>query len=228
MYKSVIALLLYLFVANSSPAHNFEQVGSNNAYYQLDENNYDLFCRPRTSALGELVSTVSKGVVDVSSTLFETAKRVAPHIKDGIGNVAHYAHSTLDSVDPEALARIAKAAADVAVVSAPVLGSLLGIEIPASALESISAYATPDNAKLALTIAKSLTGATEAIFYTDPTKEKQLTTVETAGEVVKNAADTVKGLSEYLLANEGKISKDEENQIKKAIQDGIKILEQER
>lgn len=195
---------------------------------QFSEATQDLFCRPHKNFLGDLASTVAQGVVDVGSKLFETAKRIAPLVKDGIGNIAHYANTTLDQIDPVALAHIAKVAAEAAELSAPILGSLIGVEIPTEALQKIRTYATPDNAKLAIDLAKGLTGATEAIFYNDPTKEKQLTTVETAGEVVKNAANTVQGLSEYLIKNEGKISKNEENEIKKTIQDGVKILAEVR
>lgn len=227
MNKLYALIIVFLFIPTMSFSESISSADYDDVL-QLSESNHDLFCRKPKNFLGDLVSTISQGVVDAGSKLFDTAKRIAPHIKDGIGTVAHYANVGLDKLDPEALAHIAKIAADTAVLTAPVLGALIGVEIPTAALEKISTYATPDNVKLAIDLAKGLTGATEAIFYTDPTKEKQLTNVETAGEVVKNAANTVKGLSEYLIKNEGKISKNEEDEIKKTIQDGVKILAEVR
>lgn len=195
---------------------------------ELTDGNSNYFCRKPKNYLKDLASTLSHGVVSTASSLYQTAKRVAPHLKDGIGTVSHYAHEGLEKIDGDALARIIKASADVAIVSAPVLGSLIGVEIPTSTLEKISNYATPDNVNLVLQMAKNLTGASEAVFYTDPNATSEPTNVETAGEVVKNAAETVKALSEYLQKNEGKLSKNEENEVKKAIQDGLKIMEEVR
>lgn len=229
----MIVLLLLPTAGYSSPAYQpvQEEIWADDGAFlalDLDEESADFFCRKPKNFLGDLASTISKGVVDVSSKLYETAKKVAPHLKNGIGTVAHLANAGLDKIDPNALAAILKAASDVAVVSAPILGSLIGVEIPTGALEKLSLYTTPDNVALALAMAKGLTGATEAVFYRDPNAEKDPTTVEKAGEVVKNAAETVKVLSQYLLDNKGKISKNEENEVKQAIQEGLKIMEQVR
>jgi hypothetical protein len=189
---------------------------------ELSEEAADSFCRKPKNFLGDIFSTISKGVVDVSSKLFDTAKRVAPHLKNGIGTIAYLADAGLDKIDPEALAKVLKVASDTILFSAPVLGALIGVEIPTSALDKISTYATPANVTLAVAMAKGLTGASKAVFYTDPNAEK--TTVETAGEVVKSASGTVAALIKYLQDNEGKISKNEENEVKAAIQEGIKLM----
>ncbi len=212
-------LLITFFIGLScSPLLFADEMASNYEGLELMEASQS-FCSPAPKGFG---STLSEGVVKVGTRLFDSAKRHAPDLKQGIGKIAHLANEGLDKVDPETLANVLSIAGEVGSMSASVLGALIGVDIPTSALDKLATYSTPDNIELAKNMAKGLTSVTETVFLDDPNQPK--TNVEKAGEVVKTTAETVKGLVTYLIDNKGKIDKNEENNLENAIQEGIKLL----